>query len=258
VRRTNTHSDATAKLEPLDDVEVHLYQPVEAPSSAAARVQTKRPRLTVPKAVVVALLATYVERAESTANRLVAQKLAYLAQAAGAPLRLEFTKQRFGPYAENLNHLLLATEGHYTAGFGDRSRGSELSVLAGADREARTVLDTDALAGRAVERVDELTDGFESPYGLELLATLHWVKQHELSAERAPGWEQAAELVRAWSSRKANLFTDHHLRVAWKQLESHGWLDRPGAVAAAQRLPLLDESEPASDPQAIGFPQVSR
>lgn len=247
-----------AKLEPLEEVEVRLYQPNGAPTSTTARVCTQRPRLTVPKAVVVALLASYIERAESAATRLVAQKLAYLAQAAGAPLRLEFTKQRFGPYAENLNHLLLATEGHYTAGFGDRSRGSELSVLAGADREARTVLDTDALAGRAVERVDELTDGFESPYGLELLATLHWVKQHELSAERAPGWEQAAELVRAWSPRKANLFTDHHLRVAWKQLESHGWLDRPGAVAAAQRLPLLDESEPASDPQAIGFPQVSR
>lgn len=250
-----------AKLEPLDEVEVHLYAPEGAPERAQRRVATKRPRLTVPKAAVVLLIANYVERAESGATRLVAQKLAYLAQVADAPLGLEFAEARYGPYAEALNHLLLAMEDHYTTGFGDRSNGSELRVLDGAEDEAKVVLRADASAEHAVQRVSELIDGFESPYGLELLATLHWVRHHELSAAPTPGWEHAAELVRAWSPRKADLFTDHHLRVAWDCLASHGWLDRRAlAPEQAPRLPLVvsDEPSPVPDPQPNGVPQVSR
>jgi hypothetical protein len=68
--------------------------------------------------------------------------------------------------------------------------------------------------------VAELIDGFETPYGLELLATTHWVA----TRESAVNPRQAARFVRSWSDRKGRLFTDEHVAVAWERLEQHGWL----------------------------------
>ncbi len=68
------------------------------------------------------------------------------------------------------------------------------------------------------ERVAELIDGFETPYGRELLATTHWVVVHANGGD-AHG---AARLVREWTERKGRLLTDEHVAIAWKRLEE-GW-----------------------------------
>jgi predicted transcriptional regulator len=66
----------------------------------------------------------------------------------------------------------------------------------------------------------ELIDGFETPYGLELLATAHWVATRE-GADTA---EAAASRVREWSQRKQHLFTDEHVAVAWERLDEGDWI----------------------------------
>jgi hypothetical protein len=50
---------------------------------------------------------------------LEVHKLVYLLQAADEPLRLQFTKGPYGPYAENLRHVLNAIEGHLVSGYAD-------------------------------------------------------------------------------------------------------------------------------------------
>jgi hypothetical protein len=70
------------------------------------------------------------------------------------------------------------------------------------------------------ERVARLIDGFESPYGLELLATTHWVATHD--GARNP--DEATGMVRSWSARKEHLFTPEHVAVAWDRLADGGWL----------------------------------
>jgi hypothetical protein len=74
-----------------------------------------------------------------------------------------------------------------------------------------------------------LIEGFESPYGLELLATTHWAAAHE-DAETA---EDATNLVRAWSPRKVRLFTPEHVEVAWTRLLDRGWLAHARAAVPA-------------------------
>jgi uncharacterized protein YwgA len=46
-------------------------------------------------------------------------KLMYFLQEAGEPLKLRYTKAPYGPYAENLRHVLHAIEGHLVAGYAD-------------------------------------------------------------------------------------------------------------------------------------------
>ena len=50
-------------------------------------------------------------------------KLLYFLQVAGEPLQLRFTQGHYGPYADNLRHVLNQFEGHFLEGFGDGRNG---------------------------------------------------------------------------------------------------------------------------------------
>jgi hypothetical protein len=69
--------------------------------------------------------------------------------------------------------------------------------------------------------VKAVITGFETPFGMELLATVHWVATRE---PRAATLEQAVEAVRAWSPRKRELMKPGHIEAAWRRLEEQGWL----------------------------------
>ncbi|HEY9476671.1 MAG TPA: hypothetical protein VIS06_22830, partial [Mycobacteriales bacterium] len=84
-------------------------------------------------------LGRYSERAIE-ASLVEVQKLLYFLQVAGEPLRLDYVKARYGPYADNLRHALVNLEGHHLIGFGDGSAkiadAEPIRVLAGADELA--------------------------------------------------------------------------------------------------------------------------
>ncbi len=64
-----------------------------------------------------------------------------------------------------------------------------------------------------LDKVQRLIEGFETPYGMELLATVHWVSMH---VENPPASvEEAIPRVQEWSSRKAELFTPKHIQKTY-------------------------------------------
>jgi hypothetical protein len=153
-----------------------------------------------------------------------------LLQEAGEGLRLRFQKDRYGPYADNLRHLLHRFEGHFSLGFGDgrNSPTTEIELLPPAVKEAEDFLVQNAKASAAslerLERVASLIRGFESPYGLELLATVHWARTHE----KHGGLEDVAKSVREWSRRKSKLLKREHIELAYRRLEQFNWLGNNG------------------------------
>lgn len=180
--------------------------------------------MTPGRAAFIGLLGRYLMPGDS-ASPLVVQKLLYFLQEAGEPLKLTYSKQRFGPYADEVRHAVLGMEGHFVAGFGDGTGSGEIRLLQEAVDPAEQFLHghSDTLA--RFDRVADLIRGFETPYGLELLSTTHWVAKHE----KATSPDRAVQSVRAWSARKGHLFTDDHILKAWEQLRSNCWL--PGDVA---------------------------
>jgi hypothetical protein len=120
-------------------------------------------------------------------------------------------------------------EGHYLTGFGDGTGDTSVQLLPVAMREAEAWLSDHPDVREAYERVAQLIDGFETPYGLELLATTHWVAVHDDAGDPT----SAAQLVRQWSARKGRLFTDDHVRVAWQRLDEGGWLTGARMPASA-------------------------
>jgi O-acetyl-ADP-ribose deacetylase (regulator of RNase III) len=204
-------------------VRVVLFEPADAP--AADRIIDRRPRpgMTPARAAVLALMGRYVETDYDYRLSLVeVQKLAYFLQLAGENLRLEYRAHYYGPYADNLRKALRNLEGHYTRGLGDGENSPEtpLEVLPGAVEEARAVLEQRPETRARLDRVAALIEGFETPFGMELLGTVHWVMQHDADPDDV---DDVFAKVQAWSGRKRSRMQDGHVRAAWSRLHEHGW-----------------------------------
>ena len=100
----------------LDEVDVRLFAPGAAPKVDEMRVGTTRPNMSRGRALVLTLLGLY-GAAGYRHSLLEVQKLTYFLQAAGEDLKLGFQKYQYGPYAENLNHVLQRIEGHFIRGY---------------------------------------------------------------------------------------------------------------------------------------------
>jgi O-acetyl-ADP-ribose deacetylase (regulator of RNase III) len=213
-----------AAFDKVPDVEVLLFPPAGAPSAAEMVTAGPRPSMNPNRAALVEILHRYTGQALMAPGQIEAQKLLYFLQIAGQPLRLNFAKHHYGPYADNLRHVLNLVEGHFITGFGDASArvadAEPLSVMPDAAQEAEQLLATDPGALDRIERVLRLAEGFESAYGLELLATVHFVADSMPDASD----DDILKAVWSWSPRKARMFTEEHVRIALETLRDQGWL----------------------------------
>lgn len=218
-------------LSELKDVRIFLYPPAGAPDAAEIVHKTERPAMNPSRAITLKILKEYFALGYRL-TLLEVHKLLYLLQEAGESLRLRFQKDRYGPYADNVRHLLHRFEGHFSLGFADgkNSPDTEIELLAPAVEEAEEFLneheEASAESLRRLERVARLIRGFESPYGLELLATVHWIHTHEKKGDSP---DQVKDFVRQWSSRKSKLLKSEHLELAYRRLEQFDWLAANGS-----------------------------
>lgn len=210
------------------DVEVLLYPPAGAPKAAAMVDRRRKPNMTRGRAALLTIMQEYQRATWDAPSLIEIQKLMYFLQEAGEPLRLNYAKGRYGPYADNLRHVLSELEGHYLSGFGDGSsrvaEAEPLMVLNTEDPSIADELASHPETRERVERVMELVEGYETPYGMELLATVHWVNHHSPDG-RDP--QRASEQIAAWSERKERMFTPQHIERAWTSLQSRGAIATP-------------------------------
>ncbi len=209
----------------LGAVDVIVFAPAGAPAAAGMHVGTTRPNMTATLAGLITALSHYWTDPLGITD-IEVQKLAYFLGAQRQDLRLRFAPGSYGPYCEALHHVLQRAEGHYLRGYGDRSRrpweAEVLSVLPeGIDAAEAFVAATPGFAGE-IQAVDEIAFGYEGPWGMELLATVHWVAS---DADPARDPEEARKRIASWSARKNKLFPATEVEGAWKHLESQGWLE---------------------------------
>ena len=206
----------------VPNVEVLLFEPAGAPEAKTMPVGTHRPRMTVARALFIKLMEQYLQL-DYRLTLLEIQKLAYFLQEAGEPLRLRYEPGIYGPYAPNLNKVLEVLEGHMIRGYGDTQKPDvEIELLDGALEEADRFLEDRPDVRDRLDRVGDLIAGFETPYGMELLASVYWIACHDPSP--ATDAETASKRIAAWSDRKARMFKPDHIRLAWTRLASQKWI----------------------------------
>ncbi len=208
----------------LEQVRVVLFEPAGTPELPKSVRAGNVPQMTPARAAMVGLMDRYLNGLlDPFVSLLEVHKLMYFMQEVGEPLKLRFVKGIYGPYAENLRHLLNTTEGYYTSGYGaggDRP-AKVLEIVPGAAEDAHRFLEEQPETGERFERVADLVDGFESPFGLELLSTVHWIITREDPASE----DELISMFRSWADRKKQ-FTPNQVRLATKVLREKGWIKK--------------------------------
>jgi O-acetyl-ADP-ribose deacetylase (regulator of RNase III) len=212
-----------AALQDLPDRRIVVYEPSSIAEDTYANRSRNVPQMTAGRAALVGLMDRYLRGLlDPFVTLLELHKLMYFLQDVGEPLQLKFAKGPYGPYAENLRHVLNAIEGHLISGYaaGGDAPTKQLELVPGALEEANLFLaDKDATQQR-LARVFDLIDGFESPFGLELLSTVHWVAKHEA----AQSVDEAVAHTYAWNPRKRQ-FSPRQIALALEVLAEKNWVN---------------------------------
>lgn len=205
----------------LPEVKVLLFEPSGAPPVQEI-VKGTVPKLTPKRKSLFALAYQYLAMGIAPFLTLLEiHKLTYFLQASGYDLKLKFCKAPYGPYADNLRHVLTDLEGHYIEGYGDGGDQPDKPIRFhwGLLPPLEQLIEETEDVRPNLERVLRLIRGFESPSSLELLATTHWV----ITQEGANTLNEVVQKVYAWNTRKRQ-FAKQDIEIAIKRLKSEGWV----------------------------------
>ncbi|MFZ1712837.1 MAG: Appr-1-p processing protein, partial [Nitrosomonas sp.] len=211
-----------AVLQPLTDLRVMIYGPQSAPAAEKMVHNREVPKMTAGRAALVELMRRYLGGLlDPYVTLLEVHKLMYFMQAAGEPLKLKYQKAAYGPYAENLRHVLNAIEGHLVSGYADGGDAPDktLQLVPGAVEDAAAFLQQHPDTRDRFDKVSALVEGFESPFGLELLSTVHWIMKNET----VNSINDVVNHTYAWNERKRQ-FTPRQIELAMHVLVSKGWV----------------------------------
>jgi O-acetyl-ADP-ribose deacetylase (regulator of RNase III) len=214
-------------------VDIYIFEPTSKYQNVAKKIGVKE--LTPARAMIAELVRRYWVLGMEC-SLLEIQKLAWFLEREIErkglinPLDLRFEAQRYGPYADRLRHLLDKLDGSYlhcdkrisdaapedAVWFEEKERSYLDAFLASEDMKPYLA---------AIDEASKLIDGFESPYGLELLSSVDWlINKEKLDIDISA----LQEGLRKWpyqdgsGERKAKLFDSRVLGIALDRLNQFG------------------------------------
>lgn len=211
------------------DIEVLVFEPTRQYQNVAKRAGVEK--LTPARALIAELVRRYWVLGMEC-SLLEIQKLAWFLERSierynpdNNPLELKFVAHKYGPYANRLDHLLNSLDGSYLHCDKRIGDADPLDVI-WFDDERKTVVQTYLRSeakefAPALQATTALIDGFESPFGMELLATVDWLLAKERVAPTVPA---VREGLRHWpggadaAARKERLFDDRAVAIALERL----------------------------------------
>lgn len=211
------------------DVEILVFEPTSKYQNVAKRQGTET--LTPARALIAELVRRYWVLGMEC-SLLEVQKLAWFLERAierlapTNPLDLRFEANKYGPYADRLRHLLDGLDGSYLHCDKRISDADPLEVI-WFDDESKDLVQAylkspDAKPfAPALDYTARLIDGFESPFGMELLATVDWLLVREQCEPSVAGIRDG---LRKWpagpaaAERKCRLFDDRAIGFALERL----------------------------------------
>ena len=188
------------KLSPIEDLILYLYEPQISVLKTTSLVGKSIPKLTKIRVAVCKAIERYREL-DYCLSHLEVQKLMYFFELTGETRSLNFEHQKFGPYSDKLRHVLNSIDGYYIDGFKDSLHAEihiKSNMLERINEEFKNYPDLNT----RLKRLSDLISGFETPFSMELLATVHWVITQEGAITR----DAIISKVHSWSERKAKRF----------------------------------------------------
>lgn len=203
------------------DCNIVIFEPLE--QKIEKNISKKIPTMTAGRAALVGLIDNYLKGMLAPfISLLEIHKLMYFMQESGEVLKLNYQKAQYGPYAQNLRHVMNVIEGHYIKGYEDGGDipTKQIELLPKATKEANAFLQNQYTTKENFIKVSKLVEGFETPYGLELLATVHWVYKYENAKTK----DEIKKHIYSWNDRKKQ-FTEKQIEIAIKTLVKNNFIE---------------------------------
>jgi O-acetyl-ADP-ribose deacetylase (regulator of RNase III) len=222
-------------LSSLEGVDILVYQPTKEYQNKPKEIGVTK--LTPARALIAELVRRYSVLGMDCTN-LEIQKLAWFLDRMVQryrltdQLKLKFKPQRYGPYADNLRHLLDSLDGSYLHGDKRLADAGVMDLIHFEDTrrdELESYLNSPdgRVYSQVLESTTDLIEGFESPYGMELLATIDWLLLNE---KCLPTVEAIQDGLAHWpagpdaAARKQKLFDERSIGLAIDRLtQSELW-----------------------------------
>lgn len=220
-----------ASFTTLPEVRVYLFEPAGTPTVKNIVKTKKEPEMSPGRAGLICLIHRYLAASMDVSTSLLeVQKLMYFLKETGENnlKKLRFNESYYGPYSENLRHTLNELEGHFILGYGDGKDDPKkiIELKEGAIEKAAAYLSNDSTAEARFKKVTDLIEGFETPYGMELLSTTHWVIVHK----NVKTVDEIIASIHAWNDHKRKLFPKEHIELAISVLKNKHWLPEGNIV----------------------------
>tara|TARA_R110000787_G_scaffold284415_1_gene398098 strand:- start:23682 stop:24719 length:1038 start_codon:yes stop_codon:yes gene_type:complete len=208
-----------SKLSQIEGIDIIVFAPKEA-DDEPEYVHSSFP-MTYPRAILLKSLNDLERFFDGSFDRISLQKIAYFLQAFHVDFGLKFARNLHGPYSDTLKKAYVAFEENgMISGFlsSDRQAHITNSGCAAADE---FIGKSSAGSDKIIDRLSKLIQGYESPYGLELLSSVHWLAHHE---GHHPA-EKIIEEMLGWNEGKRNAFSEKAIRTAYARLQEDGLLN---------------------------------
>ncbi len=203
------------KLSDIKDIEFFIYQPQE--SIPEPEYRSEPSKMTFERAVLVKTLCEFETYFGGSLTRISVQKIAYFLQDMGLQLGLKFARNKYGPYSDRLKDALYKMEQqNFIVGYS--TDPSEISVTSGAYAKAVEFLEMGKFHldyDEIIRRLGLLIEGYENPYGMELLATVHYL----VKTENCESDQAVVQAVQEWNNRKGSQFVPASIGLAFNRLK---------------------------------------
>ncbi|GAB3552277.1 type II toxin-antitoxin system antitoxin DNA ADP-ribosyl glycohydrolase DarG [Spirosoma fluminis] len=210
------------KLKALPDVNFIVYEPSDAAYQTPRTRTRPAPALTPLRAIVLNGLLRYKELGYDL-TLLEIQKIVYLLQRLGLQFNLQFVREKYGPYAHNLRHVLNDLDGHYLTGM-KQNEARPFDVLQINPEKIGQIRDYIQFnctpeQQETQQQLHRLISGFESPLGMELLATVDMLLNEQ--PETRFDVTLLHQAVTNWNQRKATLMKPEYIAVTVDRLQQY-------------------------------------
>ena len=209
------------KLAPLADVRFVVFAPI--PEAEPPEQEAIPTDLTEARATMMVVFAELEKFFGGHLTRLSAQKLAYFMQVMGVDFGLHFVKEQFGPYSETLSMAFKSMEAkRYITGYSEEEGTVVVTqaTLAASDEFLKAQgIDVSPI----VNNLSLLIEGYESPYGMELLSSVHFL----FATEGISTQPEMSDALEAWNDHKRESFSRAAVDAALIRLNDDGYITAP-------------------------------
>ncbi len=203
------------------DADIYVYEPNAEVKALLQKENTpKEVKLTPARAQLLYLLYYYESMGEYS-SLFSANKLAYFLQRMGERMRLNFVRHHYGPYSNQVEHVLYALNGVYLRGLEQKEAKAFEPLMLNYEKlpEVKQYIaeHLDSLQKQRLESLMSLIDGFQSELSLEVLASVDFILEEHSGYTN----EQVYEAIQQWSERKSKMIKKEYVAIAYNHLKKY-------------------------------------